>query len=175
MCIRDRYIPVNYELKQQVTVPVETLKNDKITSCLASDGQHVPRTRKHCRPCAKHARDTEVRAHTCLHGFFSVEHPYRPGTSQGILLGVTLYFFESAQKSKKKSKILTPKYILEEEKIFIFDDQLLYHLIVLLRSIQKCDCSLLCINAHYLLSHINAKSYTAVSYTHLTLPTILRV
>ena len=63
-------------------MPVETLKNDKITSCLGSDGQHAPRTRKHCRPCVKHAHDTEVRARTCLHGLFSVEHSYQPGTFQ---------------------------------------------------------------------------------------------
>ena len=30
----------------------------------------------------------------------------------------------------------------------------------LMRSIQKCQCSLLCINAHYFLSHINAKFYS---------------
>ena len=58
------------------------LKNEQITSCLGSDGQHAPRTRKHCRPCAKHDHDTEVRAHTCLHGLFSVEHSYQPGTFQ---------------------------------------------------------------------------------------------
>ena len=57
-------------------------KNDKITSCLASDGQHAPRTHKHCRPCAIHANDTEARARTCLHGLFSVEHSYQPGTFQ---------------------------------------------------------------------------------------------
>ena len=61
---------------------MDTSKNDKITSCLASDGQHAPRTRKHCRPCAMHARDTEVRARTCLHGLFSVKHSYQPGTFQ---------------------------------------------------------------------------------------------
>ena len=47
-----------------------------------SDGQHAPRTHKHCRPCAVHARGTEVRARTCLHGLFSVEHSYQPGTFQ---------------------------------------------------------------------------------------------
>ena len=57
-------------------------RNDKITSCLRSDGQHAPRTHKHCRPCAIHAQDTEVRAHACLHGLFSVEHSYQPGTFQ---------------------------------------------------------------------------------------------
>ena len=50
--------------------------------CLRSDGQHASRTRKHCRPCAKHVHDTYVRAHTCLHGLFSVEHSYQPGTFQ---------------------------------------------------------------------------------------------
>ena len=54
----------------------------KITSCLRSDGQHAPRTHKHCRPCGIHAHDTGVRAHTCLHGLFSVEHSYQPGTFQ---------------------------------------------------------------------------------------------
>ena len=49
---------------------------------LASDGQHAPRTRQHCRPCGMHAHDTGVRAHTCLHGLFSVEHSYQPGTFQ---------------------------------------------------------------------------------------------
>ena len=29
-----------------------------------------------------HAHDTGVRAHTCLHGLFSVEHSYQPGTFQ---------------------------------------------------------------------------------------------
>ena len=29
------------------------LKNEKITSCLASVGQHAPRTPKHCGPCAE--------------------------------------------------------------------------------------------------------------------------
>ena len=58
------------------------LKNEKITSCLGSDGQHTPRTRKHCTLCGKHAHDTEVRAHTCLVGFFSGEHSYQPGTFQ---------------------------------------------------------------------------------------------
>ena len=58
------------------------LKNEQITSCLASDGQLAPRTHKHCRPCAMHAHDTEVRARTCLHGLFSVEHSYQPGTFQ---------------------------------------------------------------------------------------------
>ena len=76
------YIPVHIELQQHITVPVGTLKNDKITSCLGSDGQHAPRTRKHCTPCAKHAHDTGVRAHTCLHGLFSGEHSYQPGTFQ---------------------------------------------------------------------------------------------
>ena len=52
----------------------------KITSCLRSDGQQTPRTQIQCRPCAKHVHGTEVRAHTCLHGFFSVEHSYQPGT-----------------------------------------------------------------------------------------------
>ena len=61
---------------------MDTSKNDKITSCLRSDGQHAPRTCKHRRPCAVHARDTEVRAHACLHGLFSVEHSYQPGTFQ---------------------------------------------------------------------------------------------
>ena len=54
----------------------------QITSCLRSDGQHAPRTHKHCRPCAMHAHGTGVRAHTCLHGLFSVEHSYQPGTFQ---------------------------------------------------------------------------------------------
>ena len=49
---------------------------------MGSDGQHAPRTRKHRRPCAKHVHDTEVRAHTCLHGLFSVKHSYQPGTFQ---------------------------------------------------------------------------------------------
>ena len=44
--------------------------------------QHAPRTRQHCRPCGIHAHDTQVRAHTCLHGLFSVEHSYQPGTFQ---------------------------------------------------------------------------------------------
>ena len=57
-------------------------KNEQITSCLASDRQHAPRTRQHCRPCGMHAHDTEVRARTCLHGLFSVEHSYQPGTFQ---------------------------------------------------------------------------------------------
>ena len=61
---------------QQVTASVETLKNDK------SDGKHASRTHKHCRPCVMHAHDTQVRAHTCLHGLFSVEHSYQPGTFQ---------------------------------------------------------------------------------------------
>ena len=56
------------------------LKNEKITSCKTRAGQHAPRTQKHCRPCATHAHDTEVRARTCLHGLFSVEHSYQPGT-----------------------------------------------------------------------------------------------
>ena len=61
---------------------MDTSKNDKITSCLRSDGQHAPSTRKHRRPCAKHVHDTEVRAHACLHGLFSVKHSYQPGTFQ---------------------------------------------------------------------------------------------
>ena len=35
-------------LPMQVTASVEILENDKITSCLGSDGQHAPRTHKHC-------------------------------------------------------------------------------------------------------------------------------
>ena len=80
--------PTRYQTSEQrvettqVTVPVETSPTTKITSCLASDGQHAPRTRQHCRPCGMHAHDTRVRAHTCLHGWFSVEHSYQPGTFQ---------------------------------------------------------------------------------------------
>ena len=54
----------------------------QITSCLRSDGQHAPRTQIQCRPCGIHAHDTEVRAHTCLHGLFSVANTYQPGTFQ---------------------------------------------------------------------------------------------
>ena len=66
--IPTRYIPVHIELKQQITVTVGTSTTTQITSCLRSDGQHAPRTHKHCRPCVMHAHDTGVRAHTCLHG-----------------------------------------------------------------------------------------------------------
>ena len=65
-----------------VTAPLKPQENEQITSCLGSDGQHAQRTRKHCRPCEIHARDTGVRARTCLHGLFSVEHSYQPGTFQ---------------------------------------------------------------------------------------------
>ena len=54
--------------------------DSKSTSYIGSDEQHAPRTHKHRRPCAAHAHDTGVRARTCLHGFFSVEHSYQPGT-----------------------------------------------------------------------------------------------
>ena len=104
----------------EITVPVDTLKNDKITSCLRSDGQHAPRTRKHCRPCAKHAHDTGVRARTCLHGLFSVEHSYQPGTSQWISLGVSCIFLNRHKNPKKGTPKGTPKF--EEEKIIVFDD-----------------------------------------------------
>ena len=53
-------------------------KNDKITSCLGSDGQHAPRTHKHCRPCARHAHATPLRARTRLHGFHSVGISIQP-------------------------------------------------------------------------------------------------
>ena len=56
--------------------------DSKSTSYMGSDGQHAPRTHKHCRPCGIHAHDTGVRAHTCLHGLFWVEHSYQPGTFQ---------------------------------------------------------------------------------------------
>ena len=78
---------------------------------------------------------------------------------------VSAVFFWIGTKIQKKSKKRNTQI---EEKIIIFDDQLLYHLMYLLRSIQKCDCSLLCINAHYLLSHINAKSYIVFVFIHLT-------
>ena len=55
--------------------------NEK-TLKFAYEGQHAPRTHKHCRPCATHAHDTGVRAHTCLYGLFWVKHSYQPGTFQ---------------------------------------------------------------------------------------------
>ena len=57
------YIPVHIELQQQITVPVDTSKNDKITSCLASDGQHAPariNTAKHVPHMATHYRHVPV-------------------------------------------------------------------------------------------------------------------
>ena len=80
------------------------LKNEKITSCLGSDGKHAPRTHKHCKPCGIHAHDTQVRAHTCLHGLFSVEYSYQPGTSQWILLGVSRIFLNRHKNPKKIQK-----------------------------------------------------------------------
>ena len=72
------------------------------------------------------------------------------------LLGVSRIFLNRHKNPKKKilKKIIT-------EKIIIFDNQffrIIY--LYLMRSIQKCYCSLLCINAHYFLSQINAKFYT---------------
>ena len=71
---------------------------------------------------------------------------------------VSAVFFWIGTKIQKKSKKRNTQI---EEKIIIFDDQffrIIY--LYLMRSIQKCDCSLLCINAHYFLSQINAKFYS---------------
>ena len=71
---------------------------------------------------------------------------------------VSAVFFWIGTKIQKKSKKRNTQI---EEKIIIFDDQffrIIY--LYLMRSIRKCDCSLLCINAHYFLSQINAKFYS---------------
>ena len=77
--------------------------------------------------------------------------------SESYLVSSAVFFWIGTKIQKKSKKRNTQI----EEKIIIFDDQffrIIY--LYLMRSIQKCDCSLLCINAHYFLSQINAKFYS---------------
>ena len=56
----------------------ETSRNEQITSCLGSDGQHARPSRKHCKPCAKHAYDAPLRARARLYKFHSVGNSIQP-------------------------------------------------------------------------------------------------
>ena len=74
--------------------------------------------------------------------------------SESYLVSAVFFWIGTKIQKKKYSKKI-------EEKIIIFDDQffrIIY--LYLMRSVQKCHCSLLCVNAHYFLSQINAKFYS---------------
>ena len=71
-------VHMNNDLKQQRDGAAETTRNEQITSCLRRAGQHAHRSRKHCKPCAKHAHDTHARARACLHCFHSVRNSIQP-------------------------------------------------------------------------------------------------
>ena len=61
-----------------MTAAAEHLKKRQITSCLGRTGQHARRSRKHCKPCARHAHVSPPRARTRLHGFHSVRISIQP-------------------------------------------------------------------------------------------------
>ena len=65
-------------MTQQRDGAAETSRNEQITSCLGSDGQHARRSCKHCKACAKHAHAPPPRARTRLHKFHSVGISHRP-------------------------------------------------------------------------------------------------
>ena len=77
----NQHLPVqcNNELNRQRDGAGETSRTRQITSCLRRDGQHARRSHKHCKPCAGHAHDTQVRARTRVHKFHSVGNSNQPG------------------------------------------------------------------------------------------------
>ena len=60
----------------------ETSRNEQITSCLGSDGQHARPSCKHCKACVKHAHAPPPRARTRLYKFHSVGNRNQPGPVQ---------------------------------------------------------------------------------------------
>ena len=70
----NQHVPVqcNNDLKQQRDRRRWNLKKRQITSCLGRTGQHARPSRKHCKPCAKHAHAPPPRARTRLYKFHSV-------------------------------------------------------------------------------------------------------
>ena len=60
----------------------ETSRNEQITSCLGSDGQHARPSCKHCKACVKHAHAPPPRARTRLYKFHSVGISNQPGPVQ---------------------------------------------------------------------------------------------
>ena len=61
-----------------MTAAAEHLKKRQITSCLGRTGQHARPSRKHCKPCDKHAHHAPLRARARLYKFHSVGNSIQP-------------------------------------------------------------------------------------------------